>query len=292
MKVSYRIQALALAASGALLVAACSESPMKSGGSPVAPSGATSVTRQAEGNFFELCKDYSGTPGPAVTFNVSVDQDNNGSIDTTFQRTLSNGQCADIWSDVGTGRDIVTVTELVPTGYTASFVRTVLQQGVSTTDPRVTGATASGPVAHADVGTLVIFTNTFNEQPPPPPPDGEGCTPGYWKNSTGTWQGFTPSQNFDTVFGLGTPGLFTPDKTLLQALQLGGGGFNKLARMAVAALLNAAHSGVDFPQTTTQVINAVKAAFTSGNPEPLATNLDTLNNAGCPLSNDNAGGGN
>jgi hypothetical protein len=154
----------AVAGAGILIVAGCSESPKRSSGSPVAPSGATSVTRLAEGNFFELCKDYQGVIGPAVTFNVSVDQDNNGSIDTTFQVQLSNGQCRDIWSDVGIGRDIVTVTEVVPTGYTPSFVRSVLQQGTTTTDASVNGATASGPVAHADVGTLVIFTNSANPE--------------------------------------------------------------------------------------------------------------------------------
>ena len=150
----------ALAIGGALIASACTESPTRPNGIPTAPSGATSVTRQAEGNFFELCKDYSGTPGPAVTFNVSVDQDNNGSIDTTFTVSLSNGQCQDIWSDVGIGRDIVTVTEQVPTGYSASFVRSVVLGGVITTDPSVAGNVAVGPVAHADVGTLVVFTNT------------------------------------------------------------------------------------------------------------------------------------
>ena len=285
MTVRFHIPAaLSLAIGGAFFAAACSESPMKSGGSPIAPSGATSVTRQAEGNFFELCKDYSGTPGPAVTFNVSVDQDNNGTTDTTFNVTLSNGQCQDIWSDVGIGRDIVRVTEQVPTGYTASYVRSVILGGVITTDPSVTGNSVTGPVAHADVGTLVVFTNTFVPPPPPPDGDGEGCTPGYWKNHLDSWQGFSPTASFDAVFGLGSPGMFNPDLTLLQALENGGGKFEKLGRHATAALLNAASSGVDFGQTTTQVINAVKAAFAAKNSEPLATNLANANERGCPLN--------
>ena len=37
-----------------------------------------------------------------------------------------------------------------------------------------------------------------------PPPGGEGCTPGYWKQTQhfDSWVGFAPSDWFDAVFGV------------------------------------------------------------------------------------------
>jgi hypothetical protein len=143
-----------------------------------------------------------------------------------------------------------------------------------------------------EVAALRVFLRQV--PPPPPPPTGEeGCTPGYWKNHTGAWAGtgYTPGQTAGSVFSLGGfPSLAS--QTLLQTLQGGGGsgatGAAKvLLRAAVAALLNAAHSGVDYPRTTTQIVSDVNAALASNNRNTmlaLATALDDDNNLGCPLS--------
>lgn len=111
----------------------------------------------------------------------------------------------------------------------------------------------------------------------------EGCSPGYWKNHPSSWAttGYSTSDDFDTVFGVDA---FQPNLTLLQALQQGGGGKKKLGRHGVAALLNAASSGVSFPRSEADVISAVRNAMQTGVYEPLATNLDTDNNLGCPLN--------
>lgn len=111
----------------------------------------------------------------------------------------------------------------------------------------------------------------------------QGCSLGYWKNHLAAWgpTGFTPNADFDTVFGVNA---FTPNRTLLQALQAGGGGINNLGRQGVAALLDAAHPGVDFPLTTAQVITLVHDAVINGNVGPVATQLDALANLGCPLN--------
>ena len=111
----------------------------------------------------------------------------------------------------------------------------------------------------------------------------EGCSPGYWKNHTEAWgpTGFSPNDDFDTVFGVDA---FSPDVTLLEALQTGGGGLNKLGRQGTAALLNASHPDVEFPLTQAEVLDAVQAAILSGDYEPLASRLDDLNNLGCPLN--------
>jgi hypothetical protein len=156
---------LALAIGAALTISACSESPMRTGPSPVTASGGTAVTRALDLNMFEICKDYSGVVGPPVTFNVSVDIGNNGSVNQTFTTTLSNGQCAELHgpTDIsgGTFSDLVTVTEQVPSGYTVSWVKTQ-RIGGSVTTTTGTSATASGLTVDTDGGALIIFTNTAN----------------------------------------------------------------------------------------------------------------------------------
>jgi hypothetical protein len=111
----------------------------------------------------------------------------------------------------------------------------------------------------------------------------EGCSHGYWKNHLSAWgpTGFSPAQDFDTVFGVNA---FTPNRTLLQALQAGGGGINNLGRQGVAALLDAAHPGVDFPLTAAQVITMVQDAVVNGTAGAVASQLDVLVNQGCPLN--------
>lgn len=128
--------------------------------------------------------------------------------------------------------------------------------------------------------------------PPPPPRGNQGCTPGYWKNHTGSWTS-TPYRPHLLVSGVFSP---VPSAlanwTLLQALDGGGGpgtlGAAKiLLRAAVAALLNASSSGVDYALTPTQVISQVNAALASNNRDTmlaLATRLDGYNNRGCPLN--------
>jgi hypothetical protein len=108
---------------------------------------------------------------------------------------------------------------------------------------------------------------------------GQGCTPGFWKNHTAVWQGYTPGQLFNAVFGVG----YNSSLTLLGALKQGGGGYAALGRQATAALLNAAHADVDYGLTTAQIIAAVQQAFASRDPEPLKDQLDGLNNAGCSI---------
>jgi hypothetical protein len=111
----------------------------------------------------------------------------------------------------------------------------------------------------------------------------EGCTPGYWKTHYESWVGYTPGQSFFGVFAASDYRGLDAGLTLGQAIDLGGGGFYKLARSAVAALLNAANPDVSYYLTQQQIIDAVVAAFNSGDPEPLATDLDYGNNEGCPI---------
>ena len=121
----------------------------------------------------------------------------------------------------------------------------------------------------------------------------EGCTPGFWKNHASAWAatGFTSGQNLESVFDV--PDAYGLDNfTLLQALSFSGGSTTAakaqiLLRAAVAALLNAGHPDVDYAQSAASIITEVNAALASGSNATilaLATELDTQNNAGCPIS--------
>jgi hypothetical protein len=142
-------------------------------------------------------------------------------------------------------------------------------------------------------------TPSTTEPPPtttePPPtttePEGkEGCTPGFWKNHPEDWEGFSPDQTLDEVFdpaGLGGLG----STTLLDALSFRGGptvvaAKRILLRHAVAALLNSAHSGVDFGMTTADVISLVDDALASDDRDQILAaknDLAALNQRDCPL---------
>ena len=105
----------------------------------------------------------------------------------------------------------------------------------------------------------------------------EGLSPGYWKNHVDVWDGYSPSDDFDTVFGTEA---FAPDVTLIEALNLKGGKLNALARHAVAALLNAAHPEINYCWNASVVISKVQDAIASGDYEPLKDDLDEANNLG------------
>lgn len=113
----------------------------------------------ADIEFFEVCKYYRGGTGPAVNVTVSV---TGASAPQTFSITLADGQCQDVWLH-GTTADVVTVTEQVPAGYTASYVREVKTRTTYTVDPEVAGNSASGNVSgNPGEGTVVKLYNTYN----------------------------------------------------------------------------------------------------------------------------------
>jgi hypothetical protein len=218
---------------------------------------------------FELCKVYSGQTGAAVVFDVSVDAENDANTandPADFQVTLNPGECRDIWTDGGPTQDKVTVTEVVPSGYTASYVKTTLVRAAGVPDAVVVGSSTpgnsmseafSGDTPAGVVGVLVVFTNTFV----PPPPGGEGCTPGFWKNrGLGLgWPTYDPADDFDTVFGVAS----TYSLTLLEALNKGGG-------------------GEYYDLTEAEVIAAVQDAYATGDFEGVKDNLEGFNTQTAP----------
>lgn len=139
----------------------------------------------------------------------------------------------------------------------------------------------------------------------PPPEDGgdEGCTPGYWKQPQhfDSWpsdwtdgDGY-PSADFCSSDGSGA--IFTcssmielanpesgylNDISLLEALELRGGGVNALARHAAAAALNGATS-VDYAYSLSMVQSLVNDALSSGEYDAAKDDLEEANEAYCPL---------
>lgn len=125
--------------------------------------------------------------------------------------------------------------------------------------------------------------------------DGEGCTPGYWKNHTDSWEEATTDTTLaDALF---VNANVDGSDTLLDALQYGGGpglaGAERiLMRAAAAAWLNAAHEGVDYPLRRFNInfygiVPTVNAAIASGSRAQMlsvAKFLDDTNNADCPLN--------
>jgi hypothetical protein len=118
----------------------------------------------------------------------------------------------------------------------------------------------------------------------------EGCTIGFWKNHTYLWNssgdpiaagaGFTTGSDFYSYFGITSNCNLPGSLTMIQALNLGGGGCYNLARQAVGAALNiGAGLNYGYPGGLAQLKLDVAAAFNGGcNCSALATQLDNLNN--------------
>ncbi len=119
---------------------------------------------------------------------------------------------------------------------------------------------------------------------------GEGCTPGYWKQSQhfDSWVNppYDPETSlFDAAFGVDCTDWACEGKTLLEVLKTGGGGEKALGRHAVAALLNtAAGSGVSYEYSVGQVIAKVQEAYSTGNFEVIKDLFAGQNELGCPLN--------
>jgi hypothetical protein len=114
------------------------------------------------------------------------------------------------------------------------------------------------------------------------PNDGEGCTPGYWRNLKqhgDEWVGYSPNQYFDDVFGIG------PHMMLADAVRLGGGGENALIRHAVAGLLNASSPDVDYFYTEAEIIAMVQNAYAQGDYEAAKDLFEAQNSDDtfCPI---------
>lgn len=112
---------------------------------------------------------------------------------------------------------------------------------------------------------------------------GGGCTPGYWKQAQhfDSWVFYTPGTMFSAVFENAFPGM-----TLLQVMNLGGGGLNALGRHAVAGLLNAQNTDVQYGLSAPEVIGLFNNTFPGTKPayNQAKDLLETNNQTFCPLN--------
>lgn len=233
--------------------------------------------------------------GPGASFSVSynppISSDpapgNNFDI-TNFD--LDDGECMHIAT---AGFPVTATIVETPAGGTELVSIDVAYAGTNSTAEQTDVSTETAIVVFGEntspSGATVTFTNRVI---PPPPPGDEGCTPGYWKAEQhhDSWEGHAPGDLVGSVFTGADASL--ADDTLLQALNYTGGsgllGAQRiLLRAAVAALLNASSTGVDYTLTEAQVIAAVDAALASGDRDTIlaaAADLDADNNLGCPLN--------
>ncbi len=126
-------------------------------------------------------------------------------------------------------------------------------------------------------------------------PGDEGCTPGYWKNHPEQWDGVTPDATttiqytdlFNATFGV-TPAQsgLADSVTLMDAVNLGGGGLMALDRHAAAALPSA--ESVNYSYSLAGVISLYRDAVGADTgPESIYSALAKLsaaNNKDCPLN--------
>jgi len=213
------------------------------------------------------------TINPPAAVNANTDQTICAGSTVTLAGSVNGGASSGTWSSSGTGTFAPNATTLnaVYTPSAADVTAGTVSLTLTTNDP-------AGPCPAVHDFMVVTIQQCGIE----------GCTLGYWKNHTDRWcPNYTTCDMFGVVFS-GAQSTF-PNLTLLQALNLGGGGIYNLARQGVAALLNACSDEVDYPapylNNPQSIIDAVNAAFLAGGNAPglLASRLDILNNSGCPL---------
>jgi len=144
------------------------------------------------------------------------------------------------------------------------------------------GATATIVV---DPGENIIVT-FYNAVP------SEGCTPGYWKNHPDLWPApWTPESLFSDAFGIDPciPG--GAGMTLMEALNLQGGGKKALTRHAAAAFLNAERPEVDSYPSWWVVEMYVAACNNSNLVSGTLSAFVQVNESCCPCNNDSCDNG-
>ena len=213
------------------------------------------------------------TVNPPATATANDDQTICAGSTVQLAGSVGGGASSGTWSTSGTG-------SFAPNAGTLNAVYTpsAADETAGTVTLTLTTNDPDGPCPEVHDDMVVTFISCAIE----------GCTLGYWKNHTDRWcTNYTPCMKFGDVFD-NEPTSFA-NLTLLEALNLRGGGVYNLARQGVAALLNACSDEVDYPapylNNPQSVINAVNQAFKDGGKVPgeLASKLDILNNSGCPL---------
>lgn len=229
-----------------------------------------------------VCAFFGDDLGPSGVFTSSAPAGENVFAGNYTLKPVPH--CLEVWNASGDATVPVSGSMVsVVAGWEIDRVVTAVGNGLD--DPTfltLNGVTGASVNVNSTTGGYIWF----KFRPVVAPPEGgQGCTPGYWRQSQhfDSWTApYTPNTLFSDVFSNAFPG-----KTLGQVVQLGGGGLSALGRHSVAALLNAASAGVDYDYSTTQVISAFNASFATGEKKKFEQQKDVfdfLNNQGCPLN--------
>ncbi|MFL6232598.1 MAG: hypothetical protein ACJ76N_05640, partial [Thermoanaerobaculia bacterium] len=250
--------------------------------------------------------------GPAVT--SSDPSHYYGDTPGITIKKYTNGEDADSapGPHIPAGAPVLWDYKVTNSGQTAlSGVQVTDDRGVAVSCPKT--SLAAGEVMHCSgngTATAGQYENvgTATADPPSGPavtssdpshyygdvPPSTGCSPGYWKNHTGSWTatGYKTFQSVQSVFSAASGYPSLGGATLLDSLSFQGGSdlngaSGNLLRAATAALLNAAHPNIGFPRTVAAVLSDVNAALASRNRDTiisLAAALDADNNLTCPLN--------
>lgn len=277
------MRSLVATATVLVFAVACSElaGPEDSSGREISASGG-SLT----GPHVTVCVD-PGSPAGTYEYDRSATT-GFGTFEVTSPFTLSPGDCVDVWQDDGGTQPSDPTTDVTVT-------ETATASGALLDDIQISGdpisSSTSGSSATVTVNQFHGATITFLHIEEPTE-GGQGCTPGYWKQPQhfDSWEGHATSDLLGSVFTLlagltlERPETEDPDDlTLLDGLELRGGGVNALIRHAVAALLNAANSDVSYDLTEQEVIDAFNAAVDGGDVEGTKDEFEGFNEQGCPL---------
>ncbi|MBI1373852.1 MAG: LEPR-XLL domain-containing protein [Phycisphaera sp.] len=90
--------------------------------------------------------------------------------------------------------------------------------------------------------------------------DHEGVSRAYWRNNYNDWVGASPTDSFNTIFGVSATG----NPTLDDAINANGGHENHLLREATAALLNALHPELFASLNFDDLKSLVQQAYATG----------------------------
>ncbi len=237
-------------------------------------------------NEVEVCK-----VGSTATITLVSQPQNQPAPPVTEVADFLDGECFVMNFSVATPPpyDNVTVTEgNLPANTVLDSI--VVFQGVAPrrdvplniTRTVLTGTNTASVQNGLELGSMVVFYNRF--VPPPPPGGGQGCTPGYWKQSQ-HYDSYPAPYTFDTQFSSVFEDAF-PGKTFVEVMSTGGGGLDALGRHTVAALLNAASSGVSYDLTVADVIAGFNNAYPGSKNQYNAQKdiFEAFNEQGCPLN--------
>ncbi len=268
-----------------LATTGCQSGDLASNGAPLLAVYPSTGAGNGFANFeeFELCKF-----GSTASFSFSVITYGGAgktlpAAPQTGTLSLVDGQCRIIALQGGYGADVTVTETSAQSGFHLDRLDVSVIDGTVAV-PVTTKTTRSGASVTEFIsgsgggglrGALAEFFNARDLE-------GEGCTPGYWKQEQhfDSWPaGYLPSDLFDTYFEDAFPG-----KTLLQVLSTGGGKLIALGRHTVAALLNAASSGVNYNLTVQNVIDEFNATFPTTNYGPQKDRFAAFNESGCPLN--------